>query len=365
MRDTDNDTYEPDSARRRGRMKMWGEQSQNGRRRLLTVTRGLAEIVRRTVLQTTPRDDSANAGHYLLAIDAANDGLWDWNLATNAMSFSSRWRALLGLEAAVVGNGPEEWFGRVHVDDSPRLEIELSRLLRGDTESIEFECRMRHSDGVDRTMIIRALAARDSLANVRRVGGSHTDVTIQRMTEARLRHGALHDSLTNLPNRQLFRDRLQHAFDRAVRGRGASFAILFVDIDHFKSVNDGLGHQAGDQLLVSVAGRLRECVRASDTLARLGGDEFAVLAEQVRDVEQVVALATRMLAAVARVFHVGGQNIATTASIGIAFGASYYKRSSDVLRDADSAMYRAKALGRARYEVFSGPTFPKDEEPVR
>jgi diguanylate cyclase (GGDEF)-like protein len=214
-------------------------------------------------------------------------------------------------------------------------------------------------------MIVRARALRDEANQVCRIAGSLTDVSVQKAAEGRLRHDARHDALTTLPNRVLFHDRLRRASERRRRaapgrspggggggGGGGGLGILFIDIDRFKQVNDRLGHEAGDQLLFAVADRLRQCVRSNDTLARLGGDEFAVLIEDAADLAQLTALAERMLGALAQPFRVNGQELTATASIGIAVDAGERSPAHEVLREADIAMYRAKALGRARYEVF-------------
>jgi len=285
-------------------------------------------------------------------VEAANDGLWDWNLHTNRMSFSGRWRRILGLEDDVFSGGPDDWFRRTLLDDAARVQVELERLLFGGVPFVQFECRMHHRDGTVRALLVRAIAARDSQGNVHRVAGSHTDLSAQKAVESRLLHGALHDSLTNLPNRALFHHRLRLAFERTDGASGCRFAVLFVDLDRFKSINDTLGHQAGDELLAAVAARLRGCVRGSDTLARLGGDEFAILAEGVEDLEDAILLAERAKEAFGEPFRLATVVVTATASIGIALCASSYETPGDVLRDADTAMYRAKALGRNRYEIF-------------
>jgi len=181
---------------------------------------------------------------------------------------------------------------------------------------------------------------------------SFRDVTARKTAELRLVHDAFHDALTNLPNRSLFTDLLARALGRARRRDDYAFALLFLDIDRFKVVNDSLGHMTGDQLLVAIARRLERCVRPGDTVARLGGDEFTVLLDDIEDVSDATRIADRIQRELNLPFNISGQEVFTSASIGIAVSASGYARPDDLLRDADIAMYRAKALGKARYEVF-------------
>ncbi len=173
-----------------------------------------------------------------------------------------------------------------------------------------------------------------------------------RQSQEQLRHDAFHDSLTDLPNRALFTDRLEHAFQRAQRRSDELFAVLFLDLDNFKTINDSLGHVIGDQVLVALAQRLIGCLRTEDTVARLGGDEFAILLEEIRDISDATRVADRIQQALRRPFSLNGQEVVTTASIGIALNATGNGHPEDFLRDADIAMYRAKALGKARYIVF-------------
>jgi diguanylate cyclase (GGDEF)-like protein len=165
-------------------------------------------------------------------------------------------------------------------------------------------------------------------------------------------HDALHDGLTGLPNRALLLDRIAHALARLQRRRDALFAVLFIDIDRFKNVNDGLGHMMGDQLLVAVARRLETIVSPSDTVARLGGDEFVLLLEDLESPERATSMAERIQQALRAPFDLNGQEVFTTASIGIALGSDDYFFPEEMVRDADTAMYRAKANGRARHEQF-------------
>jgi len=178
------------------------------------------------------------------------------------------------------------------------------------------------------------------------------DISERKLVEQQLFRHAFYDDLTGLPNRVLFLERLGRALARS-RGRSDSvYAVLYLDLDRFKLVNDGLGHHIGDQLLVAIARRLEQCLRPADTVARLGGDEFTILVDDLKEVEGATQLAERVQAGLALPFSFAGQHVYTSASIGIAVGTREYHRGEDVLRDADIAMYRAKALGKARYEVF-------------
>jgi diguanylate cyclase (GGDEF)-like protein len=177
---------------------------------------------------------------------------------------------------------------------------------------------------------------------------NYSDITERALYEERLSQQAFHDALTSLPNRALFQDRLEHT----LRQRGQSVGLLFVDLDHFKVVNDSLGHDAGDQLLCDVAQRLAGCLRDGDTLARLGGDEFTMLLPNIADAEDGVAVARRIESQLEPPLELPGQSVFVTASIGIATGVALQDRSEALLRDADAAMYEAKARGRARHAEF-------------
>ncbi len=182
--------------------------------------------------------------------------------------------------------------------------------------------------------------------------GTFTDITERKRMEEKLRYDAYHDTLTGLPNRALFMDRVGHALKLAKRRRDYLFAVLFLDVDRFKVVNDSIGHVEGDKLLIEIAQRLERCLREGDTIARLGGDEFAILIEDIKDARDATRVADRIQKALKRPFKLMGQEVFSSASIGIALSKSGYERAQDLLRDADTAMYRAKALGRARHEIF-------------
>ena len=178
------------------------------------------------------------------------------------------------------------------------------------------------------------------------------DITGRRLIEEQLRHDALHDALTGLPNRLLFMERLTHAIARARRRETYLFAVLFLDLDRFKVINDSLGHQVGDELLVLIAQRLGRCLRGEDTVARFGGDEFAILLEGITGISDATRVAERIQAELSASVNLGGFDVFTSASIGIALSSTAYERPEYLLRNADMAMYRAKGLGQARFEVF-------------
>ena len=290
---------------------------------------------------------------YALAARGANDGLLDWDLTSNQVYYSPRWKSMLGCREEDIAGGSEEVFARVHADDLDRVRAAFDSHLSGATTHIEVEYRVRHADGRYRWVLTRGVSVVDPASGrATRIAGSQTDITERKRAEQQLLHDAFHDALTGLPNRALFMDRLGQAVSRAKRNAARTFAVLFLDIDRFKYVNDSLGHSAGDGLIVALARRISGCRRASDTVARLGGDEFAVLLEDLRALEDAVAVADQVQQAIVQPLTLRGQEVFPTASIGIAWGTADYDRPEDVLSDADLAMYRAKAAGKSRYEVF-------------
>lgn len=289
---------------------------------------------------------------YALAALGANDGLWDWDLKANIVYYSPRWQSMLGFDEPELGNSPEDWLNLIHSDDRIQLEAKITAHLDGHLSHFENEHRMRHKDGAYRWMRSRGIALRDSSGTPYRMAGSQTDITEHKQTEERLVHDAFHDTLTDLPNRALLMNRLQHVIDVAQRRKDYLFAVLFIDLDRFKFINDSLGHVLGDQLLIAVGKRLQGFVRACDTVARLGGDEFAVLLEDIKDSSDAVAIARRIQVDLPLPFTLCGHDVFTTASVGIALYTEGETRPEHLLRDADLAMYQAKANGKACYEIF-------------
>ena len=288
---------------------------------------------------------------YALAARGANDGLWDWNLKTNDIYLSPRWKSMLGYEETEMANTSEEWFKRIHPEDVNKVNESIAAHLEGLTPHYESEHRMLHQNGTYCWVLSRGVAVRDGGGKVIRLAGSQTDIT----------QGKIRDVLTSLPNRLLFMDRLERAVKNARRSKDYLFAVFFLDLDRFKVVNDSLGHVMGDQLLVATARRLESCLRSTDaiarlaespTVARLGGDEFTILLDGIKHVSDATIIADRLQRELTLPFNLNGREVFTTVSIGIAVSATGYDRPEELLRDADTAMYRAKALGKARYELF-------------
>jgi diguanylate cyclase (GGDEF)-like protein/PAS domain S-box-containing protein len=289
---------------------------------------------------------------YALAARGVNDGLWDWHLLSNEVYYSARWKGMLGYAEDEVGTSPDEWLKRVHPEDAVRLRAQIAAHAAGVAPQLEFEHRIMHKDGGYRWVLCRGVAVRDTAGKAYRMAGSLSDITERKLAEDQLLHDAFHDSLTGLPNRALFADLLARSLGRAQRRADYRFAVLFIDLDRFKVVNDSLGHSVGDELLRAMTRRITRCVRPGDTVARLGGDEFTILVDDIGNASDATRVADRVQHELTQPFNLSGQEAFTSASIGIALSASGYEEVDDLLRDADIAMYRAKALGKARYEVF-------------
>ena len=288
-----------------------------------------------------------------LAAEGAADGLWEWDLPSGEFYCSNRWRAMLGLQAGSNIGTITDWFNRVHNDDRAELKAALEAHLAGTTQQFEHTHRMRHEDGSYRRFVCRSVASRGNGKRQVRIAGSLSEVTAAAAVSTHATTAVSLDPLTGIGNRAMFVELLGKRLDDATQGRTSSpFAVLYLDLDRFKVVNDHMGHMAGDELLTAVARRLESCLRPGDALARLGGDEFAILLNELGDLNQANAIAFRMQEALNAPLSIGGREVFSSASIGIACGPGRYTNPEEILRDADVAMYHAKSHGKARHEMF-------------
>jgi len=317
---------------------------------LQMIARTLAGIIEQHHAQAALRKSEER---YMLAARGARDGLWDWDIRLNQIYFSARWKAMLGLDHRFQDTEPAAWYSLVHPDNLSGLQKCIEAHLKGDTPHLEYEYRARHADGEYRWMLVRGEAVRDKESLPIRLAGSQTDITERKLNEEQLLHHAFHDDLTGLPNRALFFNRLGHCLQRQDRRPDIQFAVLLVDLDRFKVVNDSLGHLAGDNLLCDIAGRLAALIRGGDTSARIGGDEFAILLDDIKDLNDATRVAQRLNEELRLPYEVNKQEVYSSASIGIALSSTGYENPEEMLRDADTAMYRAKSIGKGQYQIFN------------
>ncbi|MEH1942355.1 MAG: EAL domain-containing protein [Nostoc sp.] len=242
------------------------------------------------------------------------------------------------------------WLEMIHLEDRQRVYAAIQPLFLNGKQELEY--RIVRPDGQVRWLFNRSHLIHNSNGQPSRIDGIATDITERKLLEEKLVHHAFYDALTGLPNRILFMDRLEQAIARLKGNQDDLFAVLFLDLDRFKVVNDSLGHIVGDQLLVTLAQRLQKCLQPEDTVARLGGDEFTILLSHIQTIDDAISVAEHIHQVLKLPFNLCGYEVFMTASIGIALGTSEYTQSADLLRDADTALYRVKDQGKAGHMVF-------------
>jgi diguanylate cyclase (GGDEF)-like protein/PAS domain S-box-containing protein len=304
-------------------------------------------------LQRKLQDLETDSERYTMIAQSSNDGIWDWDLKTNKVFFDERWKAIVGYDAQDVWTDSiNEWMDRIHAEDLELFRTEIEACVTGCTTTFRNEHRLQHRDGSQRWVLSRGMAARHENGTVYRVAGSIIDITESKGAEQQLLHNAFHDVLTGLPNRALFMDRLKRSLNRAKYRPDYLFAALFMDLDRFKVINDSLGHQVGDELLVGIARRLEKCMRPGDMIARLGGDEFAVILDNLKSTDDAIQAAERLHQEMTAPYLLSGREVYASASIGVALSQAHHDSAQDFLRAADTAMYHAKSRGRGCVELF-------------
>ncbi|OUL27119.1 diguanylate cyclase [Nostoc sp. RF31YmG] len=280
---------------------------------------------------------------------AAPVGIFRTDAQGSCLYVNERWCKITGLtseEAAEAG-----WVKGLHPNDREKVLAEWYCAVK-ENRSFQLEYRFQQPDGTVAWVFGQAVAEHDLVGQITGYIGTITDISDRKHAEEQLLYNALHDALTDLPNRNLLMERLELAINRAKRIENYHFAVLFLDMDRFKIINDSLGHLAGDKLLTIIAQRLKSKIRAMDLAARLGGDEFVILLENLQGIEEAIGVAERILLDFQAPLMLNGYKVFITTSIGIVLGTENYRQASDLLRDSDIAMYQAKTQGKSCYKIF-------------
>ncbi|TPH12919.1 EAL domain-containing protein [Litorilituus lipolyticus] len=290
---------------------------------------------------------------YQLAMKVANDGVWDWHIKTNLVEYDERYYTMAGYKKDAFPYTLEEWKKRVHPDDITHAMNAMDLYMQGKARQYDIEFRFLCQD--NSYMWIRSrgkVIQKDEHNNAVRFIGTHSDISVQKKHEEKILYQAHFDSLTYLPNRFLSLDRLKHACIEANRNKEL-VALLFLDLDDFKKVNDTLGHETGDRLLQEAANRLRGVVRSVDTVGRLGGDEFIIILGGLKSVDEAHPIIDNLLNQFREMFVIHKRELLLTASVGVAIYPNDARDSSELLRNADSAMYDAKNCGRNTFSYYT------------
>ncbi|MET0009213.1 MAG: EAL domain-containing protein [Candidatus Thiodiazotropha sp. 6PLUC4] len=307
------------------------------------------EIVERKSAESALRKSEER---FELAMRGSNDGVYDWNLLTNEIYFSPRWKRMLGYADFELENAFSTWEKLIEEKDRLRSWEMLNDYINGKRDNFHIEFKMRHKDGHWVDILSRAFLVRDADGKAIRTVGTHVDITEKKRQEARILRQAHYDGLTGLPNRFLAMDRLAQLLKEASRDN-CKVAILFLDLDGFKRVNDSLGHETGDRLLIQAAGRLQSAVRDGDSICRLGGDEFVVLLRNLSELSDLRTIASGLISQFRQPFKLDDRELVVTTSIGIALYPNDGLTPTELLRNADTAMYHSKEQGRNVFNFFT------------
>lgn len=289
---------------------------------------------------------------YKLVSMGASDGLWDWKIDEDVVYFSPRWKQTLGFSEDELNDTMQDWINRIHPDDLDMFQGDLSDHLRGFVDQFVNESRVLHKDSNYRWILTRGIALRHEDGHAYRIAGSITDVSVRKKAEQKIIHDAFYDSLTNLPNMKLFIDRLSSVIARAKRHENYFIAVLFIDVDRLKVINDSLGHRRGDIVIKEISERLVSCVRSGDTVARISGDSFVAMLDDLNDFSDAVYIVKRMQKKVNEPILVEGHEVVITISIGISVNSIKEESAEDLVRFANIAMSKVKSQGRNNFRRY-------------
>ncbi len=318
--------------------------------RVVKRTSVIQDITERKQAQAALRESEER---WKLALEGVGDGVWDWHIPSGVEIFSNRCKEMYGYRPEDVPDLAQAFDRLAHPDDVAQMQRDRQAHFDGLTPTYVNEHRMRCKDGSWKWILSRGMViSRDAQGKPLRMIGTHTDITERKNSEAMIWQQANFDTLTGLPNRRMLRDRLEQEIKKSDR-EGLQLAVLFIDLDHFKEVNDTLGHDAGDTLLIEASRRIRHCVRDSDTVARMGGDEFTVVLAELHDDKWLERIMQKLLGAMSSLFQIGGEQVYVSASIGITMYPADAREVEDLFKNADQALYVAKGAGRNRFSFFT------------
>jgi diguanylate cyclase (GGDEF)-like protein/PAS domain S-box-containing protein len=289
------------------------------------------------------------------ALEGAGDGVWDWDIQSGNVIYSRKWKQMLGFSDNEIDNNFMEWQNRVHPDDYPNIKQALKATLNNTKSNYSVECRLKCKDESWKWILSRGMVvSRDKNGTALRIVGTHTDISQLKQSEEAIWQHANFDSLTGLPNRRMLYAKLEEEMKKCVRSKN-KLALLFLDLDRFKEINDSLGHDQGDILLNKTAKRLRECLYAQDIVARLGGDEFLILITDIRDetLKNIEIVAQRVLNSLTEAFQLTHEKAFVSASIGIAIYPDDSESIDNLIRNVDQAMYASKKRGGNCFTYFT------------
>lgn len=294
----------------------------------------------------------ASEALWKFALEGSGDGVWDWDIDNNLARLSDRYKQMFGFNDGDINTNIQNWKNCIHPDDAASKDEAMNNYLAGKSEKYVHEHRVICKDNSIKWMLSRGMIVkRDKNGKPLRMVGTHTDITARKLLEDKLKNLAHFDTLTNLPNRALFGDRLKLALAYAKREK-KMLAVMFIDLDKFKEINDLYGHKAGDIVLKQVSQRLVSCVRESDSVARMGGDEFVVLLPIIENEVDALLMSDRILKTLARPIKIAQAHLHITSSIGIAIYPQHAKDEKLLVINADMAMYQSKKDGKNQAKIF-------------